>query len=336
MKAIGYTQHGDSSRDDALVELDLPRPQPGPHDLLVRVAAVSVNPVDTKIRRTRPASPDAPQVLGWDAVGTVVETGDAVEGFAAGDRVFYAGAVNRPGSNAEFQLVDARIVGHAPVSISDAEAAALPLTAITAWELLFDRFCVSEGGGKGRSLLIIGAAGGVGSILVQLAHRLTDLTVIGTAARPESADWARQLGADHIIDHSQPMLPQLQQLGLESVDMIASLTHTQDYYDQYVECLTPQGKLGLIDDFDSLDVIKLKPKSLSLHWEFMFARSLHQTADMAAQGRLLKRVSQLIDTGTLRTTLGEHFGSINAANLLKAHRLLESHKARGKIVLEGF
>ncbi|UAW98439.1 zinc-binding alcohol dehydrogenase family protein [Halopseudomonas nanhaiensis] len=336
MKAIGYTQHGDSSRDDALIDLDLPRPEPGPHDLLVRVAAVSVNPVDTKIRRTRAASHAAPQVLGWDAVGTVEQAGDAVEGFKAGDRVFYAGAIDRPGSNAEYQVVDARIVGHAPVSVNDAEAAALPLTAITAWELLFDRFCVAEGSGKGRSLLIIGAAGGVGSIMVQLAHRLTDLTVIGTAGRPESVEWVRQLGADHVIDHRQPMLPQLKELGLESVDMIASLTHTQDYYEQYVECLTPQGKLGLIDDFDSLDVIKLKPKSLSLHWEFMFARSLHQTQDMAAQGKLLQRVAQLIDSGALRTTLGEHFGTITAANLLKAHRLLESHQARGKIVLEGF
>ena len=336
MKAIGYTQHGDSARDDALIELELPRPAPGPHDLLVRVNAVSVNPVDTKIRRTRPASAEQPQVLGWDAVGTVEEIGDAVQGFAIGDRVFYAGAVNRPGSNAQYQLVDARIVAHAPVSLSDAEAAALPLTAITAWELLFDRFGVAEGGGKNLSLLVIGAAGGVGSILVQLARRLTDLTVIGTAGRAESVEWIRQLGADHVIDHRQPMLPQLKQLGLESVDMVASLTHTQDYYEQYVECLTPQGKLGLIDDFEHLDVIKLKPKSLSLHWEFMFARSLHQTADMAEQGKLLQRVAQLIDSGALRTTLGEHFGTINATNLLRAHRLLESQQARGKIVLEGF
>ena len=336
MKAFGYTQHGDSSRDDALIELDLPRPAPGPQDLLVKVAAISVNPVDTKIRRTRPASAEQPQILGWDAVGVVEAVGEAVEGFGAGDRVFYAGAVNRPGSNAQYQLVDARITAHAPVSLSDAEAAALPLTAITAWELLFDRFGVAEGSGNGRSILVIGAAGGVGSILVQLAHRLTDLTVIGTAGRPDSVEWVRQLGADHVIDHGKPMLAQLKELGLESVDMIASLTHTQDYYDQYVECLTPQGKLGLIDDFDQLDVIKLKPKSLSLHWEFMFARSLHQTPDMAEQGKLLQRVAQLVDSGTLRTTLGEHFGRITAANLLKAHRLLESHQARGKIVLEGF
>lgn len=336
MKAIGYTQHGELDRKDALVELTLPQPEPGPHDLLVRVSAVSVNPVDTKIRRTRPASADEPQVLGWDAVGIVEALGEAVKGFSVGDRVYYAGAVNRPGSNAEFQLVDARIAALAPKSLSDAQAAAMPLTAITAWELLFERLGVADGGGQGQSLLVVGAAGGVGSILVQLARQLTKLTVVGTASRPKSAEWARHLGAHHVIDHGQPMLAQLQSLGLQSVDMVASLTHTQQHYDQYVECLTPQGKLALIDDFDSLDVVKLKPKSLSLHWEFMFTRSLHQTADMTEQGRLLERVAEMLDAGSLRSTLGEHFGPITANNLLRAHRLLENHQARGKIVLEGF
>lgn len=336
MKAFGYTQHGDLDRDDALIELDLAQPEPGQHDLLVKVSAVSVNPVDTKIRRTRPASAEQPQVLGWDAVGIVERVGQAVQGFAAGDRVYYAGAINRPGSNAEYQLVDARIAARAPTSIDDAQAAALPLTAITAWELLFERLGVVQGGGQGQSLLVVGAAGGVGSILVQLARQLTALTVIGTASRPESVEWARQLGAHHVIDHSMPMLEQLQAQGLDSVELVASLTHTQQHYEQYVECLAPQGKLALIDDFDTLDIIKLKPKSLSLHWEFMFTRSLHQTADMAEQGRLLQQVADLIDDGTLRSTLGEHFGPISAANLIRAHRLLESHQARGKIVLEGF
>lgn len=336
MKAVGYYAPGAIDREDALVELELPTPQPGPQDLLVRVQAIAVNPVDTKLRRNRAPADGQADVLGWDAVGTVEQVGAEVTGFAPGDRVYYAGAVNRPGSNAEYQLVDQRIAACAPASLKDAEAAALPLTTITAWELLFNRLGVREGGGAGQSLLVVGAAGGVGSILVQLARQLTELTVIGTAARPESAEWVRQLGAHHVIDHSQPMLAQLQQRGVEAVTLVASLTHTGEHFDQYVECLAPQGKLALIDDFESLDILKLKPKSLSLHWEFMFTRSLHQTPDMAEQGKLLARVAELVDAGTLRTTLGEHFGKINVANLKRAHELLESHKARGKIVLEGF
>lgn len=336
MKAVGYLEAGTIERADALIDLELPMPSPGLRDLLVKVAAIAVNPVDTKIRRNRAPQNGQAEVLGWDAVGIVEAVGAEVEAFKPGDRVFYAGALNRPGCNAEYHLVDERIVGHAPQSLSDAEAAALPLTSITAWELLFDRLGVLEGGGAGQTLLVMGGAGGVGSILVQLARQLTALTVVATASRPQSIDWVKDLGAHQVIDHNQPLLPQLQALGIEQVDLVASLTHTSEHFDQYVECLAPQGKLGLIDDFDSLDILKLKPKSLSLHWEFMYTRSLHQTPDMAEQGRLLSRVAGLIEQGTLRTTLGEHYGNINAANLMRAHRLLESHQARGKIVLEGF
>ncbi|MFO7705434.1 MAG: zinc-binding alcohol dehydrogenase family protein [Halopseudomonas sp.] len=336
MKAVGYQQAGDLSRAEALMDIELPRPEPGPRDLLVKVAAVSVNPVDAKIRHNRAPLTGAFDVLGWDALGTVESTGAEVTAFKPGDRVFYAGAINRPGSNAEYQLVDERIVGHAPATLSDAQAAALPLTAITAWELLFERLGVREGGGAGQTLLVIGAAGGVGSILVQLARQLTKLRVVATASRPESVQWISALGAQLVIDHSQPMLAQLQAKGIEQVELVASLTHSAEHFDQYVECLAPQGRLGLIDDFESLDILKLKPKSLSLHWEFMFTRSLHQTPDMIEQGRLLNRVAELVDQGILKTTLGEHFGTINAANLLKAHRLLESHQSRGKLVLEGF
>ncbi|PAU86883.1 NADPH:quinone reductase [Pseudomonas sp. WN033] len=336
MKAVGYLEAGAIERADALIDLELPMPSPGPRDLLVKVAAIAVNPVDTKIRRNRAPQSGQAEVLGWDAVGIVEAVGAEVESFKPGDRVFYAGAINRPGCNAEYHLVDERIVGRAPQSLSDAEAAALPLTSITAWELLFDRLGVLEGGGAGQTLLVMGGAGGVGSILVQLARQLTALTVVATASRPQSIDWVKDLGAHQVIDHNQPLLPQLQALGIEQVDLVASLTHTSEHFDQYVECLAPQGKLGLIDDFDSLDILKLKPKSLSLHWEFMYTRSLHQTPDMAEQGRLLSRVAGLIEQGTLRTTLGEHYGNINAANLMRAHRLLESHQARGKIVLEGF
>lgn len=336
MKAVGYLEAGAIERADALIDLELPMPSPGPHDLLVKVAAIAVNPVDTKIRRNRAPQNGQAEVLGWDAVGIVEAVGAEVEAFKPGDRVFYAGALNRPGCNAEYHLVDERIVGRAPQSLSDAEAAALPLTSITAWELLFDRLGVLEGGGAGQTLLVMGGAGGVGSILVQLARQLTALTVVATASRPQSIDWVKDLGAHQVIDHNQPLLPQLQALGIKQVDLVASLTHTSEHFDRYVECLAPQGKLGLIDDFDSLDILKLKPKSLSLHWEFMYTRSLHQTPDMAEQGRLLSRVAGLIEQGTLRTTLGEHYGNINAANLMRAHRLLESHQARGKIVLEGF
>lgn len=336
MKAVGYLEAGTIERADALIDLELPMPSPGLRDLLVKVAAIAVNPVDTKIRRNRAPQNGQAEVLGWDAVGIVEAVGAEVEAFKPGDRVFYAGALNRPGCNAEYHLVDERIVGHAPQSLSDAEAAALPLTSITAWELLFDRLGVLEGGGAGQTLLVMGGAGGVGSILVQLARQLTALTVVATASRPQSIDWVKDLGAHQVIDHNQPLLPQLQALGIKQVDLVASLTHTSEHFDQYVECLAPQGKLGLIDDFDSLDILKLKPKSLSLHWEFMYTRSLHQTPDMAEQGRLLSRVAGLIEQGTLRTTLGEHYGNINAANLMRAHRLLESHQARGKIVLEGF
>jgi len=234
-------------------------------------------------------------------------------------------------------VVDERIVGHMPKTLGFAEAAALPLTAITAWELLFERLQVREGNtDEGQSLLIVGAAGGVGSILTQLAHQLTGLKVIGTASRPQTQSWVRELGADLVIDHSQPLNEELKRAGLDQVTHVASLTQTDHHLDQLVEALAPQGKLALIDDPKALDVTKLKRKSLSLHWEFMYTRSLFETADMIEQHKLLNRVAGLIDAGTLKTTVGEHFGTINAANLRRAHELLESGRSKGKIVLEGF
>ncbi|WP_460415050.1 zinc-binding alcohol dehydrogenase family protein [Pseudomonas sp. microsymbiont 2] len=335
MKAISSTHNGLPIEDPAsLQDIFMPRPSPGPRDLLVEVKAVSVNPVDTKVRAgtfTR-----EPKILGWDAAGIVREVGPQVTLFKPGDQVYYAGSIARPGSNSEYHLVDERIVGHQPLSLDAAQAAALPLTAITAWELLFDRLGVAEGGGEGDALLIVGAAGGVGSMLVQLARQLTRLTVIGTASRAETADWVRELGAHHVIDHSAPLQGQLQALGIESVSHVASLTHTEQHFSQLVEVLRPQGRLGVIDDPRTLDVMPLKRKSLSLHWELMFTRSLYETDDMVRQHELLERVAELIDQGTLRTTLGEHFGAITAANMRRAHALVESGKARGKIVLEGF
>ncbi|WP_313740663.1 zinc-binding alcohol dehydrogenase family protein [Pseudomonas sp.] len=322
--------------DDArsLYDHTLPTPTPGARDLLVEIKAIAVNPVDTKVRAR--STSDQPQVLGWDAVGVVRAVGAEVTLFKQGDEVFYAGAIDRPGSYSEYHLVDERIVGHKPRSLDNASAAALPLTSITAWELLFDRLGVQENGGQGQNLLVIGAGGGVGSILVQLARQLTQLTVIGTASRPETQAWVEQLGAHHVIDHSQPFAAQLERLQLGPIDHVISLTHTGNYLPQIVDVLRPQGQLALIDDPEQLDIMPLKRKSLSVHWELMFTRSLYHTDDMIEQHRLLERVSTLIDEGVIKTTLGEHFGTIDANNLKRAHALLESGKAKGKIVLEGF
>ncbi|UXC36622.1 zinc-binding alcohol dehydrogenase family protein [Cupriavidus gilardii] len=335
MKAIAYLQHGLPIDDPAaLIDVDLPTPEPGPRDLLVQVRAIAVNPVDTKVRASSAVA--AMRVLGWDAVGKIVRVGSAVTLFAPGDDVYFAGSITRAGSNAEYCLVDERIAARKPASLSDAEAAALPLTTITAWELLFDRLRVAEHGGAGQHLLIVGAGGGVGSILTQLARQLTGLTVIGTASRPETRDWVTSLGAHHVIDHTRSLREELDRIGVPQVEHVASLTHTEQHYPQLIDVLAPQGQLAVIDDPATLDVMPMKRKSLSLHWEFMFARPMFETPDMIRQHELLTRVAQLIDAGTIRTTLGEHFGTINAANLRRAHALIESGRARGKVVLEGF
>lgn len=335
MKAIGYYQNLPIDHADALVELDLPEPAPGPRDLLVDVRAVSVNPVDTKLRRNAAPADGAPRVLGFDAAGVVRAVGAQVSLFKPGDRVWYAGSIARAGSNAQSQLVDERIVGRMPASLDFAAAAALPLTAITAWELLFDRLQVLRDGDG--TLLVVGAAGGVGSIFVQLARRLTGLRVIGTASRQDTRNWVESLGAHAVIDHSRPLDQELARIGVNAVDYVASLTHTEQHYDAIVAALKPQGRLGLIDDPAApLDLLKLKRKSLSLHWELMFTRSLFETPDMIEQHRLLNAVADLVDAGTVTTTLGEHFGTLSAANLRRAHALIESGKARGKIVLDGF
>ncbi|MCB5208180.1 zinc-binding alcohol dehydrogenase family protein [Methylovorus mays] len=338
MKAIAYQHSMPISQPESLVDVTLADPVASGRDLLVEVKAIAVNPVDTKIRRGQQPSAGEWKVLGWDAAGVVRAVGPAVSLFKPGDRVWYAGAINRPGSNSELQLVDERIVGHMPATLDFAAAASLPLTSITAWELLFDRLQIERGGqGYGQSLLVIGAAGGVGSILVQLARRLTGLTVMATASRPESQAWIRNLGAHHVIDHHAPLAPQLAEIGLPAPDYVVSLTHTESYFDQIAEVIAPQGKFGLIDDPAApLDVIKLKRKSVSLHWELMFTRALYATADMQAQHHILTEVASLVDSGVLRPTVAENFGRITAENLRRAHALLESGQARGKIVLEGF
>ncbi|UQN35453.1 zinc-binding alcohol dehydrogenase family protein [Alcaligenes aquatilis] len=338
MKAIAYKIPQAIEQPESLLDVELPDPVATGRDLLVHVQAVSVNPVDTKVRESaQPAEGEQYKVLGWDACGIVQAVGPQVSLFQPGDRVWYAGSIARPGTNSQLHLVDERIVAHAPKTLDFAAAAALPLTTITAWEMLFDRLGVAPGKAPaGKTLLIVGASGGVGSILTQLASRLTALTVIGTASRPETQAWVKELGAHHVIDHSQPLAAQLERIGHPEVDYVVSLTHTDQHFDQLVQVIAPQGKFGLIDDPASLDVGKLKRKSVSLHWEFMFTRSLFGTDDMQAQHRLLSEVAALIDAGLIRTTMTERFGSINASNMKKAHALIESGKARGKLVLEGW
>ena len=337
MRAIGYQTPGPIEAEFSLVDIDLPRPSASGRDLLVEIRAISVNPVDTKVRHRAGPDGDGWKVLGWDAAGVVAAVGDAVEGFKPGDPVFYAGALERPGTNAEFHLVDERIVGRKPESLDFSAAAALPLTAITAWEALFDRLVVERPvPGAAPALLIVGGAGGVGSIAIQLARARTDLTVIATASRPETADWARTLGAHHVIDHSKPLDEEIAALGLGAPGFVFSTTGTDGHLDAIARLIAPQGRFALIDDPATVDIAAFKRKSVSVLWEFMFTRSMFSTADMAEQGRLLNTVAQMIDAGILKTTLGTHFGRIDAANLKRAHTLLESGKARGKIVLEGF
>lgn len=335
MKAFAITRAATNGSNIPFInEITLPVPQAQGHDLLVKIKAISVNPVDTKVRAG--FSADTPRVLGWDAVGVVKAVGNEVTLFAPGDEVWYAGALGRPGSNSEFQLVDERIVALKPRSLDNASAAALPLTAITAWELLFDRLGVTRDGNEGDTLLIVGAAGGVGSILTQLASKLTKMTVIGTASRPASQQWVREAGAHHVIDHSKPLSEELARIGVKEVTHVASLNNTEAHYLSLIAALAPQGKLALIDDPQSLDVVPLKLKSISLHWEFMFTRSMFETRDMIAQHQLLSEVATLIDNQVIKTTLGEHYGAITAENLQKAHAQLETGRAVGKIVLEGF
>lgn len=337
MKAIAYQNALPIHHQNSLQDIELPDPVPQGRDLLVSVKAISVNPVDFKVRiGTQPNNGDW-KVLGWDAAGVVHSVGANVTAFKPGDRVWYAGSIARSGSNSELQLVDERIVGKMPASLDFATAAALPLTTLTAWEMLFDRLDISsKDENAGESILIIGAAGGVGSIMVQLASRLSKLTVIGTASRPETQSWVKDLGAHHVIDHSKGIVDELIRIGIPNPKYIVSLTHTNQHFAQIAEAIAPQGKFGLIDDPEPFDVRLLKRKSVSLHWELMFTRSLFNTSDMARQHEILTEVAGFVDVGMIQTTVGEHFGTINAENLKRAHALLESGKSRGKIVLEGF
>lgn len=338
MRAIGFHTPQPITSDEALVDLDLPMPEASGYDLLVEIKAVSVNPVDTKVRRNHTPAAGEARILGYDAAGVVKAVGSDVKLFKPGDEVYYAGAIGRPGTNAEYHLVDERIVGIKPKSLSFAEAAALPLTSITAYEALFDRLKVADPVlGAERAILITGGAGGVGSIAIQLAKTLTDLKVIATASRPETADWAKSLGADHVIDHSKPLAEEYAKLGIGAPAFIFSVTHSSQHRLAMAEIIAPMGRICLIDDFpEGFDILAFKMKVVSLHWEFMFSRPMFQTPDMIEQHKLLTHVAELIDSGKIRTTLDTVMGPITAENLRKAHAIIESNRARGKIVLEGF
>ncbi|WP_295618937.1 zinc-binding alcohol dehydrogenase family protein [Chamaesiphon sp. GL140_3_metabinner_50] len=337
MRAIGFEQPGDIDRDTALVDIELPIPTPTGRDILVEVKAVSVNPVDVKVRRSVQPKSSQWKVLGWDAAGVVSAVGSDVTLFKPGDAVFYAGAISRPGTNAEYHLVDERIVGMKPKTLDWAAAAALPLTSLTAWEMMFDRLDIQKAvPGAAKAIVIIGGAGGVGSIAIQMARQLTDLTVIATASRPETVAWAQKMGAHHIIDHSLPIAEEIVKLEIGMPAFVFSTTQTDLHLDAIAQLIAPQGRWGLIDDPATLDIIKFKRKSVSVHWELMFTRSIFNTSDIAEQRKILNEVSRLVDEGVLKTTMTERYSPINATNLKQVHTLIESGKARGKIVLEGF
>jgi zinc-binding alcohol dehydrogenase family protein len=334
MKAVGYYKSLPITDPESLLDIEIPEPVPAGRDLLVQVKAVSMNPVDTKLRKRITPPEGQANILGYDASGIVLKTGPQASLFKPGDEVWYAGQSNRPGSNAELQLVDECIVGKKPASLTHAQAAAIPLTGVTAWELLFDRFAIPRDGARG-TLVVIGGAGGVGSVMIQLARQMTGLTVIGTASRPETEKWVLDMGAHHVIDHSKSLVEELKRIGIPQVDYVASLTQTSAHYKEIVEMLAPQAKFGLIDDPDPmLDINLLKRKCITICWEFMFCRSVFQTPDIAQQGVILNELGKLVDAGKIRTTMGENYGAVNAANLKKAHAMLESGSTIGKIVLE--
>ncbi|MBY5978659.1 zinc-binding alcohol dehydrogenase family protein [Phaeobacter italicus] len=333
MKSIGYTQNGPIDGAGALSEFDLDRPTLGSRDILVEVRGISVNPVDVKLREAR-APEGGKGILGYDAAGTVVEIGSEVKGYAVGDEVFYAGDVTRDGTNSEFHAVDERIVGKKPASLDFVESAGLPLTSITAWEMLFDSFRLAEGGGEGQSLLVIGGAGGVGSILIQLAKTLTNLTVIATASRPETEDWVRKMGADHVVNHRGDLAEQVNDLGLTPTH-VAALTATDQHWPAIIDLIAPRGHISLIDDPANLDISPAKPKALTISWEFMFTRSMFATGDITAQRDLLNRVSQMIDSGTLQSTVTERAETLTVDTLTEAHKRQESGRVIGKQVLPG-
>lgn len=336
MKAIGFKTSLPITADDSLIEFEAEMPTPKARELLVKIEAISVNPVDYKIRSgsAKGTTLDTPRVMGWDAMGKVVAVGEEVSLFSKGDSVFYAGAINRSGSNQEYQLVDERIAGCSPKHISIVEAAAMPLTSLTAWEILFDRIRICSEKDKGKSILIIGGAGGVGSVAIQLAKQLAGLRVIATASRPETIEWCKKYGADHVVDHKD-LLNEMKRIGFDSVDFILDFVDLNQYWDILVQLVKPQGRIGSISDPDDpVNLRRLKSKSVSFHWELMFTRSMYETDDMVEQHHILNRMAALLDEGTIRSTVNKVFHGFSVAHIKEAHRLLETNAVIGKIVIK--
>ncbi len=334
MKAVGFTQSLAIEQENSLVEVTLDLPKPGEHDLLVQVTANSINPADAKIRIRSAADKtlEQPKVIGYDAVGIVVDKGEKVSGFNIGDRVFYAGDVTRPGSNAEYQAVDHRITAHAPKSLTDAEAAVMPLVSLTAWEALFDRLRVTPT--EKKTLLVIGGAGGVGSSTIQIAKQLTNLTVIATASRPETEKWVTEMGADYVVNHHD-LVNSVRAQGIEHVDYIFNVADTKGHWDAMVELIAPQGFISSIVEFDGgVDLSKLQGKSAGFIWELMFTRSLFQTDDMIKQQEILFQIANLLDAGRLKSLLTETLTGFSAEVFKTAHQRIESSRSIGKTAIQ--
>lgn len=337
MKAVGYFENLPIDDDRSLEDIEVDMPEIGDYDLLVAVKAVSVNPIDVKTRQTGKPFGKGARILGFDASGIVQKTGKNVTSFHQGDEVFYAGAINRQGSNSQFQAIDSRLVAHKPKSIDFKTAAAMPLTSLTAYEMLFDRLDIKTPVHNGKNaLLMIAGAGGVGSIAIELARQLSDVEIIATASRPQSQEWALKMGAHHVIDHAKDFAPQLAKVGFPHPAFIFSTANSDGYLPQYVDIIAPEGRLGLIDGPKTFDINPLKMKSVSVHWESMFTRSMFVTDDIMRQGQILEHVAKLIDEKKILPTLSRVMSPINAANLREAHRLIETHRSVGKLVLEGF
>ncbi|WP_454189836.1 zinc-binding alcohol dehydrogenase family protein [Paenibacillus sp. Marseille-Q7038] len=336
MKAVGLYAYLPIDHLDSLLDVEVPKPKATGRDILVKVKAIAVNPVDAIVRSPKPDVEEEPKILGWDVAGVVEEVGHDCTLFKPGDEVYYAGSITRQGGNSEYHLVDERIVGRKPVTLDYAQAAALPLTTITAYESLFDRLQISHDMNENKSILIIGAAGGVGSIAIQLA-KLAGLTTIGTASRLETTKWIKDLGADHVINHYEEFIPQLRELGIDTVDYILCLSKTEEYWEAMEKVIAPQGKIcSIVETDEKLDLTLMKNKSVTFVWEMVFTRSMYGTNDMIEQHHILNKVARLIDAGKIRTTLSERLSPINAEKLKEAHKKVESRTVIGKIVLENF